>query len=218
MNEDVFLSLRQAMVEGQIISRGIKDPRVIQAFFKVPRHKFVQTDDISQAYEDHPLPIGEGQTISQPYMVALMSECLNLKGEERVLEIGTGSGYQAAILSELAQEVYTIERFPVLFERSRSILAELGYKNVQIKLGDGTLGWLEFSPYHGIIVTAASPGIPESLVEQLKEKGRLVIPLGESFSQVLTVVEKFKDKIQTREICGCVFVPLVGEHGWQPEN
>lgn len=213
-----FLSSREHMVKEQIVSRGIKDPRVIEAFLKVPRHRFVLEKDIYEAYDDHPLPIGEGQTISQPYMVALMTECPGLEGGERVLEIGTGSGYQSAILAELAKEVYTVERFPRLAERAGIILSELGYKNVCIKLGDGSLGWEEFSPYDGIIVTAASPEIPPPLIGQLGERGRLVIPLGESFSQVLTVVEKCKDKIDSRQICGCVFVPLVGKYGWQSDN
>lgn len=217
MVEDSFFSLREEMVMNQIVARGIKDARVIKAFLKVPRHKFVSEKDILEAYDDHPLPIGEGQTISQPYMVALMSECLKLKGGEKVLEIGTGSGYQAAILAELANEVYSIERFPSLAERAKLILESLGYENVRIKVGDGTLGWEEFSPYDGIIVTACSPEIPPPLITQLKDKGRLVIPLGESFSQVLTVVEKFKDKLKKEEICGCVFVPLIGRYGYKED-
>jgi len=215
MVEDKFFSLREEMVKNQIVARGIKDERVIKAFLKVPRHKFVSDRNLGEAYDDHPLPIGEGQTISQPYMVALMTELLELKGEEKVLEIGTGSGYQAAILAELAKEVYTVERFPTLAEKAKIVLEELGYKNIKIKIGDGTLGWEEYSPYEGIIVTAGAPDIPSPLIAQLKEGGRLVIPLGESFSQVLTVIEKFRGKIEKREICGCVFVPLVGRYGWQ---
>ena len=214
MVEDSFFHLREEMVKTQIISRGIKDVRVIEAFLKVPRHKFIPERNIQEAYEDHPLPIGEGQTISQPYMVALMTECLKLKGEEKVLEIGTGSGYQTAILAELAREVYSIERIPSLAEKAKIVLEELGYKNVKIKIGDGTLGWEEYSPYEGIIVTAGSPEIPPPLISQLKENGRLVIPLGDSFSQVLTVVEKVEGKIKQEEICGCIFVPLVGKYGW----
>ncbi|MCM8798746.1 MAG: protein-L-isoaspartate(D-aspartate) O-methyltransferase [Candidatus Omnitrophica bacterium] len=213
-----FFSLREEMVKNQIVARGIKDQRVIRAFLKVPRHIFVLEKDLPQAYNDHPLPIGEGQTISQPYMVALMTECLRLKGGERVLEIGTGSGYQTAILAELAGEVYSIERFPSLGEKAGMLLAKLGYKNISIKVGDGTLGWEEFSPYDRIIVTASSPEIPSPLITQLKEGGYLVIPLGESFSQVLTVVEKFGDKIKRQEICGCVFVPLIGRYGWQSDD
>ncbi|MCM8778708.1 MAG: protein-L-isoaspartate(D-aspartate) O-methyltransferase [Candidatus Omnitrophica bacterium] len=214
MVEDRFFSLRVEMVKNQIIARGIKDERVIKAFLRIPRHNFVLENNLSEAYNDYPLPIGEGQTISQPYMVALMTECLRLKGEERVMEIGTGSGYQTAILAELAQEVYSIERFPSLAERAKVILEGLGYKNIKIKVGDGTLGWEEFSPYAGIMVTAGAPEVPPPLIAQLKEGGRLVIPLGESFSQVLTVIEKIGNKIRREEICGCVFVPLVGKYGW----
>ncbi len=212
--EDFSSSCRQ-MVDKQIISRRIKDERVIKAMFDVPRHKFIPAEKIDYAYEDHPLPIGEGQTISQPYIVALMTECLKLKGEERVLEIGTGSGYQTAVLAELAKEVYSVERFPSLAEEARVILDELGYKNVNTKCSDGSLGWKEFSPYDCIIVTAASPDIPPPLIEQLKEGGILVIPLGENHFQVLSVVRKFKGKIETEQVCSCVFVPLVGEYGWK---
>lgn len=218
MVEDNFYSIRDEMVKNQIISRGIKDERVIFAFLKVPRHKFVPEKNILEAYDDHPLPIGEGQTISQPYIVALMTECLGLKGDEKVLEIGTGSGYQTAILAELAHEVYSIERISSLAEKAKLILEELGYKNIKIKIGDGTLGWEEFSPYDGIIVTAGSPEIPPPLLNQLNDGGRLVIPLGDSFSQVLTVVEKNKDKIKKEEICGCIFVPLVGKYGWYRDD
>ncbi|MGE4357496.1 MAG: protein-L-isoaspartate(D-aspartate) O-methyltransferase [Candidatus Omnitrophota bacterium] len=218
MVENGFFSLRQKMVNDQLLSRGIKDKRVIEAFLKVPRHKFVSENNITEAYDDHPLPIGEGQTISQPYMVALMTECLDLKGEEKVLEIGTGSGYQTAILAELALEVYSIERFSSLAEKARLALTDLGYKNIKIKIGDGTLGWEEFAPYDRIIVTAGAPEIPPPLILQLKENGRLVIPLGDSFSQVLTVIEKIGNRIKKEEICGCVFVPLVGRYGWDKEN
>ncbi|MCX5657117.1 MAG: protein-L-isoaspartate(D-aspartate) O-methyltransferase, partial [Candidatus Omnitrophica bacterium] len=169
-------------------------------------------------YEDHPLPIGEGQTISQPYMVALMTERLGIKGEERVLEIGTGSGYQTAVLAELAKEVYSVERLPSLAERARIILDGLGYKNINIKCSDGSLGWEDFSPYDCIVVTAASPDIPQPLISQLKEGGILVIPLGESHFQVLSVVHKFKERIEIEQICSCVFVPLIGECGWKDDK
>ncbi len=159
------------------------------------------------------MPIGEGQTISQPYIVALMTECLNLNGQDKVLEIGTGSGYQATILAELAGEVYTIERFETLAKRAGAILNELGYTNIKIKVGDGTLGWEEAAPFDKIIITAASPQIPLPLTEQLRENGKLILPLGESFSQVLTLVEKKKGKLEFMDICGCVFVPLVGKYG-----
>ncbi|MDD5450165.1 MAG: protein-L-isoaspartate(D-aspartate) O-methyltransferase [Candidatus Omnitrophica bacterium] len=206
---------RNAMVDAQLIARGITDRRVLDAFRRVLRHEFVPDSLKKQAYEDHPLPIGEGQTISQPYMVAIMTESLGLKGSEKVLEIGTGSGYQTAILAELAKEVYSIERFADLADAAKKTLDGLGYKNVTVKTGDGTLGWQEQAPYDGIIVTAGAPEIPESLIKQLKESGRLVIPVGGTFSQVLTVFTKKKDKIISNEICGCVFVPLVGKEGWR---
>ena len=208
-------ALRNLMVEEQLIPRGIRNQKVLSAFRKVPRHRFVPKEFIDSAYQDHPLPIGEGQTISQPYMVALMTECLELEPEDVVLEIGTGSGYQAAILAELAVQVYSVERISILADRASKVLAELGYSNVKIKVGDGTLGWEEFSPCQGIIVTAGSPDIPQSLIEQLEDGGRIVIPVGGSFGQVLTVVKKFKDKITTTEVCGCVFVPLMGKYGWR---
>jgi protein-L-isoaspartate(D-aspartate) O-methyltransferase len=206
--------LRKRMVEEQLIPRGIKNQKVLDAFYKVQRHKFIPPDLRNSAYADFPIPIGEGQTISQPYIVALMTECLNLTSEERILEIGTGSGYQAAILAELAKEVYTIERFEILAKRAEALLSQLGYNNIKIKVGDGTLGWQEAAPFDKIMITAASPKIPQPLIEQLKENGKLILPLGESFSQVLTLVEKKKNKFETVDICGCVFVPLVGKYGW----
>lgn len=209
-----YAVLRKRMVEEQLIPRGIKNPRVLEAFYKVERHKFVPEELRISAYADFPIPIGEGQTISQPYIVALMSECLDLTGQEKVLEIGTGSGYQAAILAELAKEVYSIERFEVLSKRAQTVLNELSYTNIKIKVGDGTLGWLEEAPFDRIIITAASPRIPLPLTEQLKESAKLILPLGESFSQVLTLVEKKNGKLESIEICGCVFVPLVGKHGY----
>jgi len=204
--------LRKRMVEEQLIPRGIKTPRVLDAFYKVERHKFIPEALRTSAYADFPVPIGEGQTISQPYIVALMTECLDLKGEEKVLEIGTGSGYQAAILAELVREVYTVERFEVLAKGAESVFNELGYKNITIKVSDGTLGWTEVAPFDRIIITAASPRIPLPLTEQLKESGKLILPLGESFSQVLTVAEKKKGRFESVEVCGCVFVPLIGKY------
>jgi len=206
--------LRERMVREQLMPRGIKNQRVLDAFRKVERHKFIPEDLRNSAYADFPIPIGEGQTISQPYIVALMTECLNLNGQDKVLEIGTGSGYQAAILAELVKEVYTIERFETLAKRAEAILNEFGYTNIKIKVGDGTLGWEEAAPFDKIMITAASPQIPLPLTEQLKENGKLILPLGESFSQVLTLVEKKKDKFEFMDICGCVFVPLIGKHGW----
>ncbi|OGX14670.1 MAG: protein-L-isoaspartate O-methyltransferase [Omnitrophica WOR_2 bacterium RBG_13_41_10] len=210
--------LRKKMVQEQLIARGIKDERVLKAFYKVERHKFIPEELWVSAYADFPVPIGEGQTISQPYIVALMTECLKLTGKEKVLEIGTGSGYQAAILAELTKEVYGIERFEKLAKKAGQILSELGYKNIKLKTDDGTLGWQEFAPFDRIIVTAAGPSIPLPLTEQLNDNGKLILPLGESFSQVLTVVEKSKGKLNSIDVCGCVFVPLVGKHGWREEN
>src|SRR3989338_7732517 len=209
-----FAVLRKRMVEEQIIPRGVKNPRVLEAFYKVERHKFIPQDSRESAYADFPVPIGEGQTISQPYIVALMTEYLGLTGKENVLEIGTGSGYQTAILSELAREIYSVERFEILAGRTQAVLNELGYKNIKVKAGDGTLGWEEAAPFDRIIITAASPKIPLPLIEQLADNGKLILPLGESFSQVLTLVEKKEGKLKSVDVCGCVFVPLVGKHGW----
>lgn len=207
-----YATLRKRMVEEQLIRRGINDERVLAAFYKVERHKFIPEDLRTSAYGDFPVPIGEGQTISQPYIVALMTECLQLKGQEKVLEIGTGSGYQAAILAELTQEIWSIERFTTLAERAQNVLGALGYTNIKIKVGDGTLGWPEEAPFERIIITAATPRIPLPLQEQLKEGGRLILPIGETFIQVLTLAEKREGKINLNEICGCVFVPLVGKY------
>ncbi|MGB2706468.1 MAG: protein-L-isoaspartate(D-aspartate) O-methyltransferase [Candidatus Omnitrophota bacterium] len=210
-----YTELRDRMVEQQLKPRDISDRGVLEAFRKVERHKFVPEDMRESAYEDHPLPIGEDQTISQPYMVALMTQCLRLKGSEKVLEIGTGSGYQAAVLATLAKEVYSLERIASLAERAEGVLKVLGYSNVRVGVGDGTLGWKEHAPYDGIIVTAAAPKIPEAYIEQLNEGGRLVIPVGSSFSQILTVIEKGPSGVTASEICGCVFVPLLGKEGWK---
>lgn len=202
------------MVDRQLIPRGISDARVLDAFRKVPRHHFVPVPYNIGSYADHPLPIGAGQTISQPYIVALMTEALRLKGGERVLEIGTGSGYQAAILAELCGKVYTIEREESLLEGSRKVLAKEGYKNIFFKCGDGTGGWEEEAPFDGIIVTAAAPDAPKPLLQQLAEGGWLVIPVGTLYSQMLVSIEK-KGKEYTQEnLCGCIFVPLIGKYGW----
>jgi len=209
-----FEALRKRMVEHQLAGRGIKDERVLSVFLKVPRHKFVSEELISSAYEDCPLPIGSGQTISQPYMVALMSELLQLTGEERVLEIGTGSGYQSAILSYLAREVYSVERIEKLADLAEKRLQEMGINNVHLKTGDGTLGLKSCKPYDGIIVTAGAPQIPQALIEQLSDGGRLVIPVGGRMSQMLTLIEKKGNKIIKTENCGCIFVPLLGKQGW----
>jgi len=209
-----FKSLQEEMVTRQIMGRGVVTPRVIEVFRKVPRHLFVPEQFRSHAYNDHPLPIGEGQTISQPYMVALMTDLLDLSKEDKVLEIGTGSGYQAAILAELGKEVYTVERHKLLAERAERILKELNYQNVKVFVCDGTKGWKEFSPYQKIIVTASAPDIPQPLFGQLDEMGKLVIPVGGRWSQDLILVQKRKGKMIRNSVCGCVFVPLIGEYGY----
>ena len=207
------------MVETQLIPRGIKDKRVINAMLTIPRHLFVPEEALwSQAYSDFPLPIGEKQTISQPYIVALMTEALELKGSERVLEIGTGSGYQTAILSMLAGKVYSIERISTLAARARKVLDSINCSNVVIKIGDGTLGWPEESPYDAILTTAAAPEIPKCYIDQLKIAGRLIIPVGDVYSQVLVKVIKTKDGIIKQDMGGCRFVKLIGRYGWKAES
>ena len=208
-----FEAARKEMVFRQIIPRGIKDKNVIAAFLKVPREKFVPKNLRKFAYEDCPLSIGEGQTISQPYIVALMTESLKLRGGEKVLEVGTGSGYQSAILAEMGCSVYSVERNAKLAEKADAILRQLGYE-IRIKVGDGTLGWEEFSPYDRIIVTAGSPKIPESLFAQIKEKGRMVIPVGDLYSQELMLVIKCGNKKKMLSLGGCQFVRLQGREGW----
>ncbi len=205
-----FKTMREKMVETQIKARGVKDPRVLSALLKVERHRFVPEEFQSSAYSDQPLPIGEGQTISQPYMVALMTELLELKGNERVLEIGTGSGYQAAILAELAKEVYSIEIVESLANSAKKLLFDLGYKNIQVKVGDGYLGWPEASPFDAIIVTCAPDHIPKPLVDQLKEGGRMVLPVG-TYSQELKKIVKRSGKIETTDVLPVIFVPMTGE-------
>ena len=203
------------MVERQLEARGIKDRRVLDAMREVPRHLFVPAAYRERAYDDCPLPIDERQTISQPYMVAWMTELLRLEGEETVLEVGTGSGYQGAVLSKLARFVFTMERIPLLAEAAKKRLRDMGIENAEVVVGDGTEGLLEHAPYEGIIVTAGSPSVPPRLVEQLVDGGRLVIPVGSSAVQMLTVIEKRGDKTITREEGSCVFVPLVGRYGWE---
>ena len=204
-----FKAMREKMVETQIKARGVKDPRVLSAMLRVERHLFVPKDLQTSAYSDQPLPIGEGQTISQPYIVALMTELLELKGEQKVLEIGTGSGYQAAILSELAKEVYTIEIIETLATSAKKLLIELGYKNIKVKAGDGYLGWPEAAPFDAIIVTCAPDHIPKPLLEQLKEGGRLVLPVG-SYAQELKKITKRSGKIETTNVIPVIFVPMTG--------
>jgi protein-L-isoaspartate(D-aspartate) O-methyltransferase len=209
---------RLKMVDEQLVARGIKDPRVLSALGRVPRHLFVEEALRDRAYGDHALPIGERQTISQPYMVALMTESLALKGSERVLEIGTGSGYQTAVLAELAARVYSIERIAGLADRARRLIASLDYRNVMIKVFDGTYGWKEQAPFDAILVTAGSPDVPAPLTEQLKEGGRMIIPVGDRTTQVLKKVTRTATGIEVSSMTGCVFVPLIGGHGWLAEN
>jgi protein-L-isoaspartate(D-aspartate) O-methyltransferase len=209
-----FEKAREEMIKYQIQGRGIRDKRVLSAISSIPREKFVLEGEKDNAYLDCPLPIGMGQTISQPFMVALMTQCLSLKGPETILEVGAGSGYQAAILSKLAKIVYTIERFSLLADRAEKIFKELDIKNVTVIVGDGSKGLEKFAPYDGIIVTAGAPEIPKSLIDQLNEKGRIVIPVGNSFSQDLLLGIKEKGKLKIKNYGGCVFVPLVGKYGW----
>lgn len=213
-----YVDLRKKMVEQQLVQRGIKDPRLLEAFRKIERHRFIPEELQINAYADFPLPIGNGQTISQPYIAALMTESLELNGEEKVLEIGTGSGFQAVILSKLAKEVYTIERLSDLAENAEAIFGELGCKNIKLKIDDGTLGWPQEAPFDRIIITAASPSLPLPLAEQLKEGGRLILPLENNLGQVLTLVEKKEGKLNHQKICGCIFVPLIGRYGYKNEG
>jgi len=209
-----FKKAREEMIRYQIKGRDIRDERVISAMSSIPREKFVLEGEKDNAYLDCPLSIGVGQTISQPFMVALMTQCLSLKGPEIVLEVGTGSGYQAVILSKLVKMVYTIERFSILAERAEKIFKELEIKNIKVIVRDGSKGLEEYSPYDGIIVTAGAPEIPKSLIDQLDEKGRIVIPVGNSFSQDLLLGIKEKSKLKISNYGGCVFVHLVGKYGW----
>lgn len=210
-----YANLRKMMVEEQLIPQGIKDTRVLGAFRNVERHRFVPENSRSNAYVNRPLSIGESQTISQPYIVALMTELLELKGEEKILEVGTGSGYQTAILALLCRQVYSIERFENLGKKAQATLDELGFNNIRIKIDDGTLGWPENGPFDRVIITAACPDFPAPLIEQLNENGLIVAPIGEQFSQVLTVAQKTKRGLKAKEICGCVFVPLIGKFAFQ---
>ena len=202
-----FKVWREKMVAEQIEARGVKDRRVLEAMRKIERHRFVSSQIAHLAYRDTPLPIAEGQTISQPYIVALMTELAQLKSTDRVLEIGTGSGYQAAILSELAKEVYTIDILPNLVDRAKILLKSLGYKNIQVESGDGYLGWPEFAPFDAIIVTCAPKDVPQALIEQLAEGGRLVIPVGDRY-QELKLLTKTSGKIVEKNIIPVIFVPM----------
>lgn len=214
-----FKRQREHMVATQIATRGIKSGQLMDAMRKVERHRFVAEDDHLQAYGDHPIFISQGQTISQPFVVASMSEALDLRGGEKVLEIGTGSGYQTAILAELATSVYTVERIAELSSTAEKLLQELGYKNIFFKQGDGSVGWMENAPFDCIIVTAASPAIPQSLLDQLRVRGKLVAPVGGRLSQTLQlVIKKNKAEMEYINLGGVMFVPLIGREGWQDEG
>lgn len=212
-----YQRLRNEMVTKQIIARGISDPRVLSALRKVPRHLFVSEAMMDQAYGDYPLPIGEQQTISQPYIVAEMTQALQLTPEDRVLEIGTGSGYQASILSHIAFRVYTIERIYSLYVRTRKLFDDLRYHNIVTRYSDGTTGWKEESPFDAIIVTAGAPEIPTALVNQLAVGGRMVIPVGDRHSQDLIKLVRDQQGIHQANLGGCRFVKLIGEHGWRDQ-
>jgi protein-L-isoaspartate(D-aspartate) O-methyltransferase len=212
-----FETLRRLMVEHQLERRGIADPLVLEAMRKVPREAFVPPELADEAYADGPLPIGEGQTISQPYIVALMAEALELRGADRVLEIGAGSGYAAAVLAEIAAELYTVERHARLAEEAAARLTRLGYDNVHVRVGDGSLGWPEHAPFDAIVVAAGAPEVPEALKEQLAVGGRLVIPVGQgrTLQDLLRLRRLSETEYQREELGGVRFVPLVGEGGWQ---
>ncbi len=203
---------RQKMIE-EIMNRGLKDLRVIEAMSRVPRHLFVRDSFQHKAYGDHPLPIGASQTISQPYVVAAMSQALQLNGEERVLEIGTGSGYQTAILSELAAQVFTIERVKSLGQQAKQLLDRLGYTHINYKIFDGTYGWRELGPYDAVLITAAGPEVPQALIEQVKDGGRIVAPIGDDQGQELRVYTKRGKRLRPKRMGDCFFVPLIGKYG-----
>lgn len=211
-----FEIARRKMVETQIAARGIRDPRVLQVMREIPRHLFVDEGMWDQAYQDHPLPIGEKQTISQPYMVALMTEAAAPTPNDKVLEIGTGSGYQTAILASLCKWVYSVERIRSLAIKARKVLDQLRLYNVSLKIGDGSEGWEEYAPYNAIIVTAGAPEVPKPLKEQLADGGRLIIPVGDRFSQVLYKIVRRGNEFLQEDLGGCRFVDLVGKYGWSP--
>lgn len=212
-----YAGQRRKMIEEQLINRGVKDAKVLAAMNSVPRHFFVQESFHHKAYGDHPLPIGGSQTISQPYIVGAMTEALQLQGHERVLEIGTGSGYQTAILAEIADKVFTIERIKSIARTAKTKLDQLGYANILYKIFDGTYGWRDQSPYDAILVTAAGPDIPKTLIEQVIDGGRIVAPVGEQGAQTLSVLTKVGSRTRIKKLTGCSFVPLIGKYGW-PES
>lgn len=214
VQSDRFATLRMKMVAAQLRARGIRDERVLAAMGRVQRHLFVADEDQDSAYDDHPLPISAGQTISQPYIVAFMLEVLSLGGSASVLEIGTGSGYQTALLAELVRQVYSVERIDSLADGAATILRQMGYTNVSLIVGDGGLGWRECAPFDAIVVSAATPTIPQPLLEQLREGGRMVIPVGPADAQELKLVRKQEGRAVVTNLEGCRFVPLIGEHGY----
>jgi len=214
LQEKRFESLRRRMVEDQLAGQGIRDERVLEAFRRVPRHLFVPEAFADQAYENHPVAIGQGQTISQPYMVACMSEALALQGGEKVLEVGSGSGYQTAVLKALNADVYTVERLPELSDRARSNVELAGFPGVHYRVGDGSRGWPEEAPFDRVIVTAGAPTMPVSLVEQLRDGGSMVIPVGGEECQELLLVRRGQGRVTRERICSCIFVKLLGEEGW----
>ena len=216
--DDKYTQAREQMVSRQIMARGIHNERLLDVMRVVPRHLFVPQGVRLLAYHDCPLRIGWGQTISQPYIVALMTDALELKGRERVLEIGTGSGYQAAILSQLVDRVYTVERIQELADRARNLFNRLGYDNILMHIDDGTLGWSEYAPYDAIIITAAAPDVPRVLTDQLAEGGRLVAPVGGSWAQSLVRVRKQDNHLHRQELSSVAFVPLIGKYGWPEES
>jgi protein-L-isoaspartate(D-aspartate) O-methyltransferase len=212
---DPYAADRWQMVQRQLRDRGVRDERVLAAMADVPRHRFIADTSGGCAYGDHPVPIGAGQTISQPYMVAIMTECLSLKGDEKVLEVGSGSGYQAAVLGQLAREVWSMERIPALAEAAGAALRELGYHNVHVVVGDGTLGYPEQAPFDAILVAAGAPGIAQSWLDQLADGGRIAVPVGDRWAQTLIAGYKRGNRLDEHPVCSCVFVPLIGEQGWE---
>ncbi|MCJ7566009.1 MAG: protein-L-isoaspartate(D-aspartate) O-methyltransferase [Anaerolineales bacterium] len=216
--KDAYLHERKRMVDQQMVRRGIRDERLLEAILAIPRHEFVPPEQVRLAYIDAPLPIGNNQTISQPYIVALMTELLYLKGDETVLEIGTGSGYQTAILAHLAKKVYSIERIPELAERARFLLHSLMLDNIEVVVGDGSCGLPEHAPYQAIIVTAAAPEVPKPLEDQLSDSGRLVVPVGSRAGQVLELWKREGQKLVCEKLAPVAFVPLIGAHAWSPEG
>jgi protein-L-isoaspartate(D-aspartate) O-methyltransferase len=213
-SEEEFTRQREQMVRRQIERRGIRDPRLLEAMRSIPRHLFVPAGEVERAYNDGPLQIGSGQTISQPYIVAVMTDLLELKGEETVLEVGTGSGYQAAVLGKMARSVHTVERYAGLARQAEAVLRRIGLTGVEVHVGDGSLGWQQGAPYDGILVTAAAPSVPRALLEQLADGGRLVIPVGGRDGQDLQRWQRVGERFEQESIFPVVFVPLRGESGW----